>query len=78
MDEADDVAVGVFDAGDEGAAADVLDSFVLLGAGGQELLDLGVDVLDFPLADGAGEAAGVAVGVEAEALVAKVELDVVG
>jgi hypothetical protein len=57
LDEADDVAVGVFDGGDQGAAADVLDGFVLLGAGGEKLMEAGVDVLDLPVADGAGEAA---------------------
>jgi hypothetical protein len=78
LDEADDVAVGVFDAGDQRAVADVLDRFVLLSAGGEEFLEAGADVLDLPVADGAGEAAGVAVGIEAEALIADVELDVVG
>ena len=78
LDEADDVAVGVLDAGDQGAAAAVLDRLVRLGAGGEELPDAGVDVLDLPVADGAGEAAGVAVGIEAEALAAEVVLDVVG
>jgi len=51
---------------------------VRLGAGGEELPDAGVDVLDLPVADGAGEAAGVAIGIEAEALAAEVVLDVVG
>ncbi len=78
LDEADDVAVGVFDAGDEGAVADALDGFVLFGAGCEEFLDLGVEVLNLPIADGARKSAGVAVGVEAKALVANVELDVVG
>ncbi len=55
LDEADDVAVGVFDGGDQGAAADVLDGFVLLGAGSEKLMEAGVDVLDLPVAEEPGK-----------------------
>jgi len=78
LDQANDVAIGIPDTGDHGAATDILGRLMLGGAGREEFLEPGVDVLDLSVTDGAGEAAGVAAGVEAELLVTDLELHVVG
>jgi hypothetical protein len=77
LDKTYDVAIGVFDAGDQGAVTDVLGALVLRGAGGEEFLEAGVDVFDFPVADRTREATGVAIGIETKALVTDLELDII-